>query len=136
MLLIIAFDVGDAIEAVYRRTCRNQPRVCRMSPASAELTKLALNCFVTMKIAYCNAIADIADATPDANSKSILSVRQERCVFDFLFVSLNRTPLGRSEAIGSDSRIGSKCMMPGYGFGGPVSCASWRLVQSVSHIGW
>jgi UDPglucose 6-dehydrogenase len=86
---------GDAIAAVYARVCANQPRVCRMSAESAELTKLSLNCFVTMKIAYANAIGDIAACTPGADADAILA------------------------AVGADSRVGSKCLRPGYGFGGP-----------------
>jgi UDPglucose 6-dehydrogenase len=86
---------GDAIAAVYARVCTSSPRVCRMSPESAELTKLSLNCFITMKIAYANAIADIAASTPGADADAILA------------------------AVGADSRVGQKCLKPGYGFGGP-----------------
>jgi UDPglucose 6-dehydrogenase len=66
-----------------------------MSPESAELTKLSLNCFITMKIAYANAIGDIAAATPGADAAAILA------------------------AVGADSRVGAKCLQPGFGFGGP-----------------
>jgi UDPglucose 6-dehydrogenase len=86
---------GDAIAAVYARICTSTPRVCRMSPESAELTKLSLNCFITMKIAYANAIGDIAAATPGADADAILA------------------------AVGADSRVGAKCLKPGFGFGGP-----------------
>ena len=57
--------------------------------------RLSLNCFVTTKIIFANMIGDIADATLGADK------------FEILF------------AIGSDSRAGSKCIMPGFGFGGP-----------------
>merc|ERR1712072_723417 len=40
-------------------------------------------------------IGDIADATPGADKFQIL------------------------KAVGADSRVGGKCLMPGYGFGGP-----------------
>lgn len=86
---------GDAVAAVYARVCTNKPRVCRMSAESAELTKLSLNCYVTMKIAYANAIGDIAACTPGADAEAILA------------------------AVGADSRVGAKCLKPGYGFGGP-----------------
>lgn len=88
-------QAGDRIAQLYMQVCENQPRICRMSPASAEICKLALNCFVTMKIAYANLIGDIADLTPNAN-------KHEIC-----------------DAVGCDSRIGAKCLKPGYGFGGP-----------------
>jgi len=88
-------EVGDRLETMYKKTCLNKPRICRMSPDSAEITKLAVNCFITTKIAFCNMIGDIADHTPNANKFDILA------------------------AVGGDSRVGNKCLKPGYGFGGP-----------------
>jgi len=87
--------IGDRLEEMYTSSCENNPRICRMSPESAEITKLSVNCFITTKIAYCNMIGDIADHTPNANK------------FDIL------------QAVGGDSRVGLKCLKPGYGFGGP-----------------
>lgn len=86
---------GDRLEAIYRKLCLNTPIISRMSSASAEITKLAVNCFVTTKISYANMIGEIADNTPDANKLDIL------------------------KAVGADSRVGSKYLAPGYGFGGP-----------------
>jgi len=88
-------EVGDRLEDMYLKVCENTPRICRMSPESAEITKLSINCFITTKIAFCNTIGDIADHTPNANK------------FDIL------------QAVGGDSRVGLKCLKPGYGFGGP-----------------
>ncbi|KAL6063069.1 putative UDP-glucose/GDP-mannose dehydrogenase [Balamuthia mandrillaris] len=92
-------EAGDLLEGIYKRVCERTssggPAIGRMSPESAEIAKLATNCFITMKIAFANAIGDIADRTEGANKNDILSL------------------------VGKDSRIGSKCMMPGYGFGGP-----------------
>ena len=86
---------GDALEALYARATSSVPVVCRMSPASAEITKLALNCFITAKISFANMVADIADRTPRADKNDIL------------------------RALGADGRIGPRCLRPGYGFGGP-----------------
>ena len=86
---------GDALEALYARTTSSVPVVCRMSPASAEIAKLALNCFITAKISFANMVADIADRTPRADKNDIL------------------------RALGADGRIGPRCLRPGYGFGGP-----------------
>src|ERR1700733_2150050 len=88
-------EAGDRLEQLYQRMCVNKPHMCRMSPESAEITKLANNCFVTTKVTYANMIADIADNTPAADKVAIL------------------------EAVGLDRRIGSLCLKPGYGFGGP-----------------
>ncbi len=87
--------VGDRLEAIYRKTCLNTPIITRMSPASAEITKLSVNCFVTAKISYANMIGEIADQTPDADKYAIL------------------------KAVGADTRVGVKYLLPGYGFGGP-----------------
>lgn len=88
-------EIGDRLEAMYKQCCKNTPVICRMSPDSAEITKLSVNCFVTTKIAYANMVGDIADRTPGADKFAIL------------------------KAVGKDLRIGSKCLLPGYGFGGP-----------------
>lgn len=86
---------GEILQSMYEEATSNEPRICRMSPASAEIMKLSVNCFVTTKISFANMIGDIADATPGADKMAILA------------------------AVGGDSRVGSKCILPGYGFGGP-----------------
>jgi len=88
-------EAGDVLENLHHSMVKNTPVVCRMSCASAEITKLAINCFITTKISYCNMISNIADNTPHAVKEDIL------------------------KAVGSDSRIGGKCLLPGFGFGGP-----------------
>eukprot|EP01028_Stygiella_incarcerata_P011025 TRINITY_DN603_c0_g1_i2.p2 TRINITY_DN603_c0_g1~~TRINITY_DN603_c0_g1_i2.p2 ORF type:complete len:376 (+),score=113.98 TRINITY_DN603_c0_g1_i2:103-1230(+) len=88
-------EAGEKLEAFYRRMTLNEPVIARMSPESAEITKLAVNCFITMKITYANQIGDIADKTPGADKDAILA------------------------AVGEDSRVGTKCLRAGYGFGGP-----------------
>jgi UDPglucose 6-dehydrogenase len=61
----------------------------------AEIVKLSINSFITMKISFANMIGEIADRNGYSNK------------FDIL------------EAIGSDSRIGKKFIRPGLGYGGP-----------------
>ncbi|MBI3519115.1 MAG: UDP-glucose/GDP-mannose dehydrogenase family protein [Bacteroidetes bacterium] len=87
-------DTGNKIEAVYKKLCKNNPRYCRMSLVSAEITKLATNCFLTTKIAFANAVGDIA-------------------------TKVNAEPDKILNAIGSDSRIGEKYFKYGFGYGGP-----------------
>ena len=88
-------EAGDVLLAAHGSFARNEPRACRMSPASAELAKLAVNCFVTTKVAFANMVADVADRTPGADKDAVLG------------------------AVGSDARVGAKFLRPGYGFGGP-----------------
>jgi nucleotide sugar dehydrogenase len=87
-------EVGNRLQGIYQQMVRSKPVYCRMDPLSAEIAKLATNCFLTTKISFANSIGDLAvKAGADANK--ILS------------------------AIGSDSRIGGKYLQYGYGFGGP-----------------
>lgn len=88
-------EAGEKIKEIYLNSVENQPYYAVMAPESAELMKISLNCFVTTKIAYANMIGDLADLTPGANKDEVL------------------------EAIGHDSRVGLKCLKPGWSFGGP-----------------
>src|SRR5439155_3234535 len=47
-------ESGAALEQLYKKYNRNSPRIARMSIASAELTKLSVNSFITMKISFTN----------------------------------------------------------------------------------
>jgi nucleotide sugar dehydrogenase len=87
-------EAGVAIENVYRRLCVNEPVFCHMDPTSAEIVKLATNCFLTTKIAFANAIGDLAQKA-GADTGKVLA------------------------AIGADSRIGHKYFNYGFGYGGP-----------------
>ncbi len=86
--------VGERLQAIYERMVENDPVYCRMDPLSAEIAKLATNCFLTTKISFANSIGDLA-VKAGADPNKILS------------------------AIGSDSRIGPKYLGYGFGFGGP-----------------
>ena len=85
---------GDRIQQVYKKLCFNDPAIHRMSRTSAEITKLGVNCFLTTKIAFANAVGDLAIAL-GGDHEDILS------------------------SIGSDSRVGGAYLGYGYGFGGP-----------------
>ena len=73
-----------------------EPNMNFMSLTSAELTKIALNCYLTMKISYANQVGEVL-------TKFGLD--------DEIDTVLN--------AIGADSRVGSKYLGYGFGFGGP-----------------
>lgn len=87
-------QAGDLIQKLYSDFCVKNPVFNRMTRTEAEITKISVNCFLTTKISYANMIGDIAlryETNPDIILK----------------------------AIGTDSRIGSKYLNYGYGFGGP-----------------
>lgn len=86
---------GDALYDFYQTVCENKPHIARMNFANAELSKLAVNTFVTTKIAYANMLARICQNLPGGNVDVV------------------------TDAIGHDTRIGSKYLKGGMGYGGP-----------------
>lgn len=86
---------GDILEGIYKKACENRPRFARMSPLNAEITKIALNCYITTKITFANSVAALCERVKGADAKVI------------------------TQALGLDSRIGSKYIRPGLGYGGP-----------------
>jgi UDPglucose 6-dehydrogenase len=96
--LIGEFDKrsGDMLELVDRAVCQKAQPVCRrMSIENAEIAKIALNSFVTMKISFANVLADLCERVPGGDVDVV------------------------SDAIGTDSRIGRKYLSGGLGFAGP-----------------
>ena len=97
-------ESGAALEELYKKYNRNSPHMARMSIASAELTKISVNSFITMKISFTNQLRMIAERFPKADIHAIL------------------------EAIGSDSRIGQKYLRAGLSYGGPCFPRDNRLL--------
>ncbi len=97
MILIGTNDefTGKTLEPILKSIVINNPEVKKMSLASSELAKISVNTFVTAKISYANMIAELAEKIPGANKYDILN------------------------ALGADTRIGTKYLKPGLGFGGP-----------------
>ena len=95
---------GAALEDLYRKYTRNKARIARMSIISAELTKISVNSYITMKISFTNQLRMIADEFPKADINAIL------------------------DAIGTDTRIGHKYLRAGLSFGGPCFPRDNRLL--------
>ncbi len=95
--LIGEFDErsGAALEEVNRRVSMKEPVIQRMSLENAEVAKMALNSYVTMKISFANTLADLCERIPGGDVDVV------------------------TQAIGCDSRIGRKYLTGGMGFGGP-----------------
>lgn len=106
MVLIGESDpvAGAALETLYRSYNSNRPNLARMSVASAELTKISVNSYITMKISFTNQLRLIAAQFPKADIHAILA------------------------AIGSDSRINSKYLRAGLSYGGPCFPRDNRLL--------
>jgi UDPglucose 6-dehydrogenase len=65
-----------------------------MTPLEAEIAKLTLNCYVTMKITFANQIGNLCHR-------------------------LGFSPRRILDAVGSDTRVGKKYFKSGLGYGGP-----------------
>jgi UDPglucose 6-dehydrogenase len=86
---------GEKLAQFYSTYCDNKPPVARMAPVNAELTKLALNTFVTTKISYANMLAQLCERLDGGDVDAVTT------------------------ALGLDSRIGSKYLKGSVGYGGP-----------------
>ena len=97
MVLIGESDrrAGSALASIYRHACENDPLIARMSVVSAEITKISLNAYVTMKISFANTLASVCEAIPGADLDRI------------------------TEALGADRRISPYTIKGGLPFGGP-----------------
>lgn len=95
--LIGEFDKrsGDVLESVNRIVSANSAPCKRMSIENAELAKIAVNSFVTLKITYANLLAELCEKIPGDDVDVV------------------------SDAIGTDKRIGRRYLTGGMGFGGP-----------------
>jgi UDPglucose 6-dehydrogenase len=97
MVLIGESDAraGDVLQRLYAGVCENDPPFRRMSLVNAELTKIAVNTYVTMKISYANALADMCERLPGADVEAV------------------------TDALGLDTRIGAKYLRGAIAYGGP-----------------
>ncbi len=86
---------GDVLSDIYKRTCKNSPAVARMNWINAEITKLAVNTYITTKISYANMLARLCEKLPGADVNVV------------------------TEALGLDSRIGPKYLKGAVSYGGP-----------------
>lgn len=86
---------GDALIAVYDRLLARSGPIARMNFVNAELAKLAVNTYVTMKITYANLLARLCERLPGGDVDVVTG------------------------ALGLDARIGRKYLKGGLGYGGP-----------------
>jgi UDPglucose 6-dehydrogenase len=80
---------------MYDRLLAGSHPTARMNFVNAELTKLAVNTYVTMKITYANLLARLCEHMPGGDVDAVTG------------------------ALGLDGRIGSKYLKGGLGYGGP-----------------
>ncbi|HTT33962.1 MAG TPA: nucleotide sugar dehydrogenase [Methylomirabilota bacterium] len=86
---------GEILSDIYRRNCKNSPSVARMNFINAEITKLAVNTYITTKISYANMLARLCEKLPEADVNVV------------------------TDALGLDTRIGAKYLKGAVSYGGP-----------------
>ena len=86
----------EKIESFFKKIRGEDSTIHWMNHTAAEVAKLGLNCIITTKISFANMLGEALHRS--GNSDQIESV------LDF---------------IGSDPRVGTKCLKYGWGYGGP-----------------
>ncbi len=106
---------GDILSSLYGRFCGEDKKIARMNFVNAELTKLLVNTFVTMKISYANMIERLCELLTEGDVDVV------------------------TKALGLDKRIGPEYLKGGLGYGGPcfprdnvaLACAARKVGSSV-----
>ena len=80
---------------IYKHVCKNSPAISRMNFINAEITKLAVNTYITTKISYANMLARLCEKLPEADANVV------------------------TDALGLDTRIGAKYLKGAVSYGGP-----------------
>jgi UDPglucose 6-dehydrogenase len=86
---------GDRLEDAYREILPKETPSGRMSLENAELAKVAVNTYVTTKIAFANMLAGLCERLPGGDVDAV------------------------TRALGMDSRIGAKYLKGATAYGGP-----------------
>jgi len=86
---------GDLLAGLYQQVCDNHPPIARLSLVNAELAKIAVNTYVTMKITFANMIAAICEQLPGGDIDEVTST------------------------LALDTRIGPRYLKGALGYGGP-----------------
>jgi UDPglucose 6-dehydrogenase len=96
-LLIGEYDerAGDLLASIYKSVCDNDPAVARMSLVNAELTKISVNAYVTMRISFANMVAALSEQLPGGDVDTVTA------------------------ALGLDTRIGRRYLKGAVAYGGP-----------------
>jgi UDPglucose 6-dehydrogenase len=86
---------GDMLAAIHKGLADNDPPVARLSLVEAELAKIAVNTFVTLRLSYANMLAEACERLPGADVDRV------------------------TRAIGLDTRVGRRYLTGALSYGGP-----------------
>lgn len=101
---------GGMLEALYRRVVGPNANVARMNFVNAELTKISVNTYVTMKISFANMLGEICDRLEGADVSVV------------------------ADAVGRDTRVGRKYLKPAVGYGGPCFPRDTIAFSRMAHL--
>jgi UDPglucose 6-dehydrogenase len=113
VLIIGESDIkyGDIAEKIYSKILKNNPNIVRMSLIEAEITKVSLNAYITMKISFANFIGNISE-------------------------KFNANPNNITKALGYDKRISPFYIKSGLAFGGTCFPRdTWAFIKMSENIG-
>jgi UDPglucose 6-dehydrogenase len=99
---------GQRVEEIHRQMCGNKPAYYRMALINAELAKVCLNAYITVKISFANSVANLCEKIKGANVDVI------------------------TRAIGSDKRISPYYFQGGLAFGGTCFPRDTRAYQTIA----
>ena len=102
---------GTLGEEIYRKIIKNNAPIVRMSLVEAEISKVSLNAYITMKISFANFIGNIAE-------------------------KLNCNPKNITKALGYDKRISPYYLSSGLSFGGTCFPRdTWAFITMSEKLG-
>jgi UDPglucose 6-dehydrogenase len=101
-------EAGDKIEALHHKMCHNKPKIARMSLISAEVAKVSLNAYITMKISFANTVANLCERISGTDVDAI------------------------TNAIGVDKRISPYYLRGGLAFGGTCFPRDTKAFMTIS----
>jgi len=99
---------GELLSEIYHETCDNSPPVVKTSLYNAEIAKISLNVFLTMKMSFANTIAEMCERIPGGDIDAI------------------------SDILGRDKRIGRKFLTGAIGWGGPCFPRDTKAFSSLA----
>lgn len=105
-------EAGERVAGLHKKVCVNDPPVYQMSLISAEVAKVSLNAYITMKISFANSVANLCEKIPGTDVDAI------------------------TNAIGADKRISQYYLRGGLAFGGTCFPRDTKAFMTISkHYG-
>ena len=101
-------EAGERVAELHRLMCKNDPPIHRMSLISAEVAKVSLNAYITMKISFANTVANLCERIPGADVDAITA------------------------SIGEDRRISPHYLRGGLAFGGTCFPRDTKAFMTIS----